>query len=165
MCIRDRLGTLKKGLGLGIREKIQDWRGEAKELTRGLADYFALPRKEAMEEVLSQKAAVSALTELVARFSQRLDVLKAERNILDFSDLEQLALKLLVEQDGALSLIHIYTNGKKTCRSHSFYFQLPFLAALGCRQQAPLCGTMAANKKTVALDVYKRQGLPSAHEH
>ena len=95
------MGTLKKGLGLGIREKIQDWRGEAKELTRGLADYFALPRKEAMEEVLSQKAAVSALTELVARFSQRLDVLKAERNILDFSDLEQLALKLLVEQDGA----------------------------------------------------------------
>lgn len=101
LCAFGRLGTLKKGLGLGIREKIQDWRGEAKELTRGLADYFALPRKEAMEEVLSQKAAVSALTELVARFSQRLDVLKAERNILDFSDLEQLALKLLVEQDGA----------------------------------------------------------------
>ena len=47
------------------------------------------------------KRQVSALTELVARFSQRLDVLKAERNILDFSDLEQLALKLLVEQDGA----------------------------------------------------------------
>lgn len=101
LCAFGRLGTLKKGLGSGVREKIKDWREEAKELTRGLAGYFALSRREALEEVLSQKEAVSALTGLVVDFSRRLDALKAERNILDFSDLEQLALKLLVERDGA----------------------------------------------------------------
>ncbi len=98
LCAFGRLGALKKGEGLAVREKIQERRGEAKELVRGLEEYFSLPSREAREEARSQKPAVLALTALVSRFSQRLDVMKAQRNLLDFSDLEQLSLKLLVER-------------------------------------------------------------------
>lgn len=85
------------------REMAKGLRDEAKELLKGLTDkyFYASPadqaaRMEACAPVVSQ------LVDLVLDFCDRMDAGKREKNLLDFGDMEHMALQILlkVHDDG-----------------------------------------------------------------
>ena len=53
-----------------------------------------------IEDIKKLNPAVSCLFKLVSRFSEGFAKAKAQRNILDFNDLEHFALKLLIDEKG-----------------------------------------------------------------
>ena len=66
--------------------------GELKE------QYFALSLEDAAEYVRMAGGPVGVLIDLTLAFARAFAEKKREKNILDFSDLEHFALKILVDQ-------------------------------------------------------------------
>ncbi len=67
------------------------------------AAYFSLPGELAAEQMRGCAENASVYTELTIRFMKRLEEKKRQKNLLDFSDQEHLALRILThEQDGEL---------------------------------------------------------------
>ncbi len=66
--------------------------------------YFALSPEELDMAVKGQAKLLSALLQLTGEFIERFDSIKREKNILDFNDLEHMAIKLLYtkDEDGSL---------------------------------------------------------------
>ena len=66
-----------------------------------LKKYFVLTGEELEFTVKGQARLLSALLKLTREFTERFDSIKREKNILDFNDLEHMALKLLYVRDEA----------------------------------------------------------------
>lgn len=85
------------------KERIISARDEVKETMKKLATIFLANEAECAEDFKSLAPPVSLLFEAVKQFMSVLDELKAAKNAVDFNDLEQLTLRLLVAgQDGAM---------------------------------------------------------------
>ena len=56
--------------------------------------------KEANEDIISMYEILDGLRKIVLEFSQEFTAKKREKNIIDFNDIEHLALKILVNEDG-----------------------------------------------------------------
>ena len=56
--------------------------------------------KEANEDIISMYEILDGLRKIVLEFSQEFTEKKREKNIIDFNDIEHLALKILVNEDG-----------------------------------------------------------------
>lgn len=81
------------------REAVQAIRKEVKESIKTLCDSFFSASPETVVSYMKKSGAASAeLVELASEFKKKLDEKKRERNIIDFSDMEHMALSILVKK-------------------------------------------------------------------
>lgn len=87
------------------RERAKELRGTVKDLLTGLKEKYFYASAEAQEERMRACAPfVKELLELTLDFCHRFSEKKRERGILDFHDMEHLALQILISrEDGKLS--------------------------------------------------------------
>lgn len=87
------------------REQAKELRGTVKDLLTGLKEKYFYASAEAQEERMRACAPfVKELLELALDFCRRFSEKKRERGILDFHDMEHLALQILIcREDGKLS--------------------------------------------------------------
>lgn len=87
------------------REQAKELRGTVKDLLTGLKEKYFYASAEAQEERMRACAPfVKELLELALDFCRRFSEKKRERGILDFHDMEHLALQILISrEDGKLS--------------------------------------------------------------
>lgn len=94
-----KLKTLKRLLGYKedpLKLKIDENRAEIKSIFNKLKKLFVFSSEDALSDNKKIFPIVKELFSLVKTFSEEIDKIKRDRNICDFSDLEHLALKLLV---------------------------------------------------------------------
>ena len=83
------------------QERVQSLRNNAKDLVRKeLRGLFCGTEQECREDIRKLWAMAAALFEAVRRFSARFSELKRSKGMLDYNDLEHMALKLLIGEDG-----------------------------------------------------------------
>lgn len=81
------------------RELVQQIRKEVKETVKRLCGkFFPLLPETAVEYMKGSERAVAVLADLALAFKEALDKKKRENNIIDFSDMEHLALSILVKK-------------------------------------------------------------------
>lgn len=89
-------GTADEGLINRVKTMRDDWKKQVDELRELF--YFCPPEK--MEEDIRQCVpVVEMLAELVIEFGNRFAEKKTERNVIDFRDMEQFALKILTKKE------------------------------------------------------------------
>lgn len=90
-----------------LREEAKKARDEAKKKLEKLRmDLFQFPLEEQLPRLRNMGRLVKTLASVVQQFSGEYAIAKRQRNIVDFSDLEHFALKLLVDdQDGHPSTV------------------------------------------------------------
>lgn len=82
----------KKSAVTACRDRVKKAVGKCREL------YGAQSPDEVVEGIRGTKAVIAELLELTARFDEAYRAAKRERNVLDFNDLEHLALEVLLEK-------------------------------------------------------------------
>ena len=83
-----------------VKEQLKAARDRVKKTVQELkAKYFCATQEQAAEDMQDLMPKIEVLFELVKAFGKELDAAKAEKRRLDFSDLEHLALSLLVSKD------------------------------------------------------------------
>ena len=97
----DRLSTKRDpSVNADKRELAKDLRGDVKErIGKLISDYFAIPSEAVLANMQLCDRAVKELCRLTLLFKSRFDELKRERQIIDFSDMEHFALRILVDPD------------------------------------------------------------------
>ncbi len=81
------------------REIIQGIRKEIKDMVKRICGkYFPAPPETVLEYMQGSSGAVCALVDVVLAFKGALDQRKRENNLIDFSDMEHLALSILVKK-------------------------------------------------------------------
>lgn len=82
------------------KEQVKSVRDDYKKLLKGMAEkYFAKTKEEVEADREKVSKNVRVLTSLVLAFMKKYALAKKEKNIVDFSDLEHFALKILVNRD------------------------------------------------------------------
>ena len=82
------------------RELAKQRREEVKEAVKKLAaDYFSMPLATALRQSEACSQVIDTLVDLCLAFKTGLDEKKREKKLLDFSDIEHLALEILVTRD------------------------------------------------------------------
>ncbi|TCK92393.1 DNA helicase/exodeoxyribonuclease V subunit A [Natranaerovirga hydrolytica] len=95
-----------KDVDTALREDVKNIRNEVKKtLEKIKTDYFYQEPIDMVEDLNRLMPINQKLIELVLDFMEEYRKAKEEKNILDFNDLEHLALNLLVEEDGQPSMI------------------------------------------------------------
>lgn len=90
-----------KGFDVALKDLTVSCQGMMATVIKSLNKIFALTAEECGEECRLLTPHVSLLLDAVWEYRRRIDQKKMEQNALDFSDLEAIALRLLVEwQDG-----------------------------------------------------------------
>ena len=85
------------------KQQVQDMRQEVKDTIADIRKHYYYNQTELLrEEFEASGVLVRVLTQLTEQFMDRLSQKKTEKNILDFGDLEHLALKVLVKRTEAL---------------------------------------------------------------
>ena len=86
------------------KEQVQKLRKQVKDLVKKIqGTYFYAPCEEWSADMEDSRSSMGTLAELVKRFSQMLSEKKQSRNMIDFNDMEQFALRILTEEkDGKL---------------------------------------------------------------
>ena len=83
------------------KEQVKKLREEGKGLLKDLSErYFSESLKEAAETILCCKKPVEILIRLTEEFMERFEEKKREKNIIDFTDMEHFALRILVTKEG-----------------------------------------------------------------
>jgi helicase-exonuclease AddAB, AddA subunit, Firmicutes type len=83
-----------------LQEESKKLRDEAKKKLNALKDVvFAFPLEQQVSALQVMGTMAKTLGRLVIEFSQRYALAKAQRNVLDFTDLEHFALRLLEEEN------------------------------------------------------------------
>lgn len=96
----DRLPSRKDDSVSGAkREIVQGIRKEIKEIWKDLcAKYFPAQPETVLKYMKGSSAAVAELVDLTLEYKEALDKKKRESNIIDFSDMEHLALSILIKR-------------------------------------------------------------------
>ena len=82
------------------KEQVKQRREQAKKMAADLEEaYFFDSPDQILSEMRQSADGISMLTELTESFLERFAKKKAEKNLLDFHDLEHFALKILVKED------------------------------------------------------------------
>lgn len=79
-----------------IKINVTNARSKVKKTIESLENLYVFSSDDILDDMKKLYPIVDKLFETVRRFSIKLDEMKAERKILDYSDLEQITLKLLV---------------------------------------------------------------------
>ncbi len=88
----DSVAAVKREIVQGIRKEIKET------LKKICAGYFPAPPETVLAYMNGSKGAVCRLIDLTVAFKEALDRRKREENIIDFSDMEHLALSVLVHR-------------------------------------------------------------------
>ncbi|MCH5275548.1 MAG: helicase-exonuclease AddAB subunit AddA [Lachnospiraceae bacterium] len=100
------------------RELAKRKREEVKEAVKKLnTDFFSMPLATALRQSETCSQVIGTLVELCLKFKAGLDEKKREKKLLDFSDIEHLALEILVEKDAEGNIIP-----SKTAEEYRDYF-------------------------------------------
>ncbi len=92
-------GKRDKGVAESAREQVKNSRERVKEAIGSLKEtYFYMTREEVFETAKNCAPMAFWLTELTLRFLERFSEKKRQKNLLDFADMEHLALSILVEK-------------------------------------------------------------------
>ncbi len=85
-------------------KQVKELRDEVKKLIKTIgAQYFYAPVEEILSDLKLCKEPVEELVDLLVSFGKAFEEKKRDRNLIDFSDMEQYALKILTEEkDGIL---------------------------------------------------------------
>lgn len=96
----DRLPSRKDdSVSAAKREIVQGIRKEVKETWKELcAKYFPVRPETVLKYMKGSSEAVAALVDLTLEYKEALDKKKRESNIIDFSDMEHLALSILIKR-------------------------------------------------------------------
>lgn len=82
------------------REEVKERRNHCKMILTDMRDtYFYQSRKEHLEDLAAMGRKIRTLIRLTRELVERYTEAKRERNVVDFNDLEQLALSILLEWD------------------------------------------------------------------
>ncbi len=86
------------------KEDIKAGRDIVKKTLNSLADYFKVRQADIKADIADLLPKIAGLFDLVKRFDRAYTQLKRERGVLDFTDLEQLTVELLIHRqpDGSL---------------------------------------------------------------
>ncbi len=80
-------------------KQVKELRDEVKKLIKTIvSQYFYAPIEEILSDLKMCKGSVEELVELVLNFAKAFQEKKRERNLIDFSDMEQYALRILTEE-------------------------------------------------------------------
>lgn len=87
-----------------LKETVKELRNTAKKLIGKIQEqYFYVSVEEMVRDMQDSVDVMQTLTGLVRQFTEMLDAKKRQRNMIDFSDMEQFALQILTEEkDGEL---------------------------------------------------------------
>lgn len=84
-----------------LKKQVQDLRKEVKEAWKKLSERYFSCREETLSALLTNCGeSMETLVELTRAFQERFGEKKREKNVLDFTDMEHFALKILVKKDG-----------------------------------------------------------------
>ncbi|MDR0738982.1 MAG: helicase-exonuclease AddAB subunit AddA [Oscillospiraceae bacterium] len=98
-----RLGVCKEPEKEEIKIKILEYRNKIKKYVSKLLELFSPTIEDIKSDALKTLEFITPLFELVENFRKKFQRLKEEKDLLDFSDLEHFALKLLVKQTDNIS--------------------------------------------------------------
>ncbi len=93
------------------RERVKALRQQCKDVLDKIEEPFA-PTASQLEELTLSRPAVQALMDLVLDLQAAFSREKGRRGLVDFSDLEHLAVKLLVREDGSPSELALFWAAK-----------------------------------------------------
>ncbi len=93
-----KLGSLRGYAGSALKNRLSDSRSEVKATVRKTAALFSPTGKQCREDIARTGPVIRKLFEVTKRFAEILSKMKKERRAVDFSDLEHLALRLLVRE-------------------------------------------------------------------
>ncbi len=93
-----------KSVDPGRKERLSAFRDERKKAMQRWREHYAFPeREEMLRQMEASSRPLRTLCRLTGEFMERFDAYKKEKHLLDFSDLEHLALQILVtEEDGQI---------------------------------------------------------------
>ena len=101
----------KQGIDEDKKEYVKECRTQVKKLVEKCRESFGFQSpKEAAEAMAGAAPVVETLLDIVQKFDDFYREAKRERNVLDFNDLEHLALEVLLEGD---SPRHTFGSGKR----------------------------------------------------
>lgn len=95
-----RRGTLRGYEEDRLKERLELLRGEAKGALQELRELFSSDGEACEEELRCTYPLLCDLKRLTLDFSQRYEEKKREKGFLDYSDLEHLAIRLFLQEDG-----------------------------------------------------------------
>lgn len=102
----EAINTLKNAIWTKDQKVTNDLKDEAKDVRESTKDEFKKVKKlmncsseEAVQDIKYMYPILKMLKDLILEFSQKFYQRKREKNIMDFSDMEHLALKILVKKD------------------------------------------------------------------
>ena len=96
------------------RERVQEIRKEIKGIIKNICmKFFPAPPETALEYMKGSSGAVRMLIDLTLAFREALDRKKRDNNIIDFSDMEHLALSILVKKVQGEEAGHQEEDGKE----------------------------------------------------
>lgn len=92
-----------------LKEMAKELRNSAKKLLGKIQEqYFYVSVEEMVKDMQDSVGVMKTLTGLVRQFTEMLDAKKRQKNMIDFSDMEQFALQILTEEkDGKLIPSHV----------------------------------------------------------
>ena len=91
----------KKNIDPELKENIKNLHDQFKEIINDLkSNYFFIDEKDFISDIDYNFEIFCLLSQIISDFSNRYSHLKKSKNFLDFSDLEQLAIKLLLTKNG-----------------------------------------------------------------
>lgn len=95
-----RRKPVKKGTVLCLAPRLDGLKKEVQEILKRLSALFGASEAECREDLNALYPLVAALFDTVRAYSKRLDEKKAQKSMVDFGDLEHLAIRLLVKEEG-----------------------------------------------------------------
>lgn len=102
----EAINTLKNAIWTKDQKITNDLKDEAKDVRESTKDEFKKVKKlmncsseEAVQDIKYMYPILKMLKDLILEFSQKFYQRKREKNIMDFSDMEHLALKILAKKD------------------------------------------------------------------
>ena len=96
----EELSPLEESRAAAVTQQVKNLRDTAKDLLAKAAERFDGDSAQVLSDLREAAPAVRGLMDLVLRFQEAYQAEKARRGVLDFSDLEHFAVKLLVEPSG-----------------------------------------------------------------
>ena len=94
-----RRKPVKKGTVLTLGPQLDALKKEVQDLVKRLCGLYEAGEAECREDLDALYPLVEALFDTVRLFSRRLDEKKAQKHMVDFGDLEHLAIRLLVREE------------------------------------------------------------------
>lgn len=97
-------GKKMEGTEENKKEQVKELREEAKGILKELkARYFMGNEKQLLELLKNCRPLIECLVKLVFSFMEKFSEKKREKNLLDFTDMEHFALKILMDEKGKMS--------------------------------------------------------------